>query len=150
MENFTVAASAAPAPRISFNDRDNRALGLEGFRGRVVLVNFWATWCGPCLREMPSLERLQVRLGGAGFTVLALSVDRKGWAAMTPYIERLGLAKLPVYHDPSSAAARALGVQGLPTTILIDRQGREIGRLTGPAEWDSPESVALMRHYMGS
>jgi thiol-disulfide isomerase/thioredoxin len=149
MANFTPSPGSAPAPQARFVDRDGVARTLADFRGKVVLVNFWATWCSPCVREMPSLLRLQNQLGGDKFTVLALSQDRGGWSVMAPFVTRLGLERLPTYHDPRGDLAAMLGVRGLPTTALFDAQGRELGRLVGVAEWDSPEAVRLVRHYLG-
>ena len=148
MKNFTPLDAPAPAPQVAFRDRDSKSLGLGDFRGKVVLVNFWATWCGPCIREMPTLAALQKKLGGDDFRVIALSEDRKGWKVITPFLEKAGLGDLPAYHDAGGRAARALKVKGLPTTILFNREGREVGRLNGIAEWDSREAVALMRFYM--
>ena len=149
MENFKPAREALPLPDGRLSDDGGRDLGLTDFRGRLVLLNFWATWCGPCVREMPSLERLQVRMAREdGFTVLAVSIDRRGWEVIQPFLKRLNLRKLPVLHDAGSRFITALGVKGLPTTILVSPDGRELGRLTGPAEWDTPEAVALIRHYL--
>jgi thiol-disulfide isomerase/thioredoxin len=148
MGNFTPATAARPAPPSPFFARGGKRLTLADFRGKVVLVNFWATWCAPCLREMPSLVRLQARLGGPGFTVLALSQDLMGWPVMEPFIRRLGLDKLPVYLDQRGVFAGLVGVIGLPTSILYDRAGNELGRLVGIAEWDSPEAATLIKHYM--
>ncbi len=149
MKNFTPVAVSAPTPEFRFQDRNLKSLGLGDFRGRLVLVNFWATWCGPCIHEMPTLVRLHQKLDGKDFQIVALSEDRKGWAVITPFITKNNLAALPAYHDPGGKAARALGIKGLPTTILFDRSGRELGRLAGVAEWDSAEVVALMRYYAG-
>lgn len=149
MQNFTVAEKGPPAPATEFTGRNGESYTLEKFRGKVVLVNFWATWCGPCVREMPSLERLHARLGGGRFTVLALSQDRGGWARMAPFLEKHGLDGLPAFHDPKAMTARAARVGALPTSVLYGRDGRELGRLTGHAEWDSGEAVALLRHYTG-
>ncbi len=148
MENFAVAEPGPPAPSGELVGPDRRRTTLDALRGKVVLVNFWATWCGPCIRELPSLKRLHARLGGGRFMVLALSQDRGGWTRITPFLERHGLVGLPVYHDPKSRVARAAGVRGLPTTVLYDRSGRELGRLSGHAEWDSDEALALIRHYL--
>jgi len=147
--HFTPIDPPRPAPDAAFEDGDGRRLTLADFRGRVLLLNFWATWCGPCVVEMPSLDRLQARLGGADFTVVALSQDRGGAEVVGPFYRRLGLASLGVYLDPSNRVARALGVDGLPTTFVLDRQGRTVGTLEGPAEWDSPEAVALIERIMG-
>ncbi len=149
MEKFTPVAAPAPAPALTFRDRTGAALDLGKFAGRVVLVNFWATWCSPCIREMPSLVRLQQRLGGKSFTVIALSEDRTGFDVITPFIAEHGLDALPVFHDPKSRSALALKIPGLPTSVLFDREGRELGRLEGQAEWDSDEAVALIEYYLG-
>ncbi len=132
---------------ITFTDAEGALVRLEDKRGKLVLVNFWATWCPPCVREMPSLDRLQAELGGPGFEVVAMSEDRE-INAIGPFYERYGLTALAGYHDPYSRLVRRLEVPGLPTTILIDQAGNELGRVVGPAEWDSPEALALMRHYM--
>ena len=147
--HFTPIDPPRPASDAAFEDGDGRRLTLADFRGRVVLLNFWATWCGPCVVEMPSLDRLQARLGGADFTVVALSQDRGGAEVVAPFYRRLGLAGLGVYLDPLNRVARAFAVQGLPTTIILDRQGRAVGALEGPAEWDSPEAMALVERFMG-
>ncbi len=148
MEKFTPAAAHAPPPALAFRDRAGAAHDLGKFAGRIVLVNFWATWCAPCIREMPSLVRLQRRLGGKSFTVIALSEDRTGFDVITPFIAKHKLGQLPVFHDPKSRSALALKIPGLPTSVLFDREGRELGRLSGIAEWDSDEAVALIEYYL--
>lgn len=130
------------APEIRFLDEHGQDLSLADFRGRVVLLNVWATWCVPCRREMPALDRLQAKLGGNEFLVIPLSVDREGVAAVKRFYQDLGLQKLEIYADPSGKGSRALAIPGVPTTLLIDRQGREIARKMGAAEWDAPEMVA--------
>lgn len=135
-------------PALQFQDGDGRIVALTDFRGRVVLLNIWATWCVPCRREMPTLDRLQASLGGPDFEVVALSVDRGGPPAVKAYFEETKLAALRIYVDRSGEAVEQLNVLGLPTTILVDRNGSEIGRTVGPAEWDSPEIIRLIRRYM--
>lgn len=149
-QQFIPSREPRPAPQTPFADAAGRTLTLADFRGKVALVNFWATWCIPCVLEMPALDRLQSALGGEGLAVVALSQDRDGLEAARPFYDKLGLKALPIYLDPKGAAARDLGVKALPETIVIDRQGREVGRLSGPAAWDSPEAVALLRHYLES
>jgi len=144
MQNFTFFDSPKQMNGISFVDAQGRKLGLEDFRGKFVLVNLWATWCGPCRREMPSLDRLQARLSGDEFTVLALSQDRKGVAAVEKFLTQVGIKNLGVFVDSSARSARTLGAIGLPTTILLNKEGGVIGRLIGPAEWDSDEAVRLI------
>ena len=149
MPGFEYAKPPSPMPDISFADAKGRALTLEDFRGKVVLLNIWATWCPPCVREMPSLDRLQARLGGPRFEVVALSQDRGGLTLVSRFFERLKLKHLDIYIDRTERSRVALGVSGLPTTILIDRDGNEVGRMIGPAEWDSDAAVAVIRHYIG-
>lgn len=148
MTNFILSKAPAPAPGASFTDANGAVRTLADYRDKVVLLNFWATWCGPCVREMPSLDRLQAKLGGDAFTVLALSEDRRGWEVMAPFLTRLNLPSLPAFHDTQGDLMRAYAVPGLPTTILLGRDGREIGRLVGAAEWDSDEAVALIGSYL--
>ncbi len=130
-------------PAVAFEDSAGRTLSLSDFRGRVVLLNVWATWCPPCRKEMPSLERLQRARGGKDFEVVALSIDRERSVVRTFYRE-IGLTALRLYQDPSNRATDALKVVAVPTTLLIDREGREIGRSLGPAEWDSVEVNKLL------
>ncbi len=126
-----------------FVDGEGRELTLANFRGRVVLLNLWATWCVSCREEMPTLDRLQGRLGGADFLVLPLSIDRARLGAVRRFYDEIGIRNLGIYLAEDLQAMFALAVVGLPTTLLIDREGRELSRLAGPAEWDSPEAVAL-------
>ena len=132
-------------PEIRFRDAADRALTLADFRGKIVLLNIWATWCVPCRKEMPALDRLQAQLGSDDFLVLPLSIDRAGLPAVKRFYEELGLQKLGIYIDASGAASRVLAAPGVPTTLLIDRDGREVARKMGPAEWDGPEMVGLIR-----
>lgn len=147
--SFNTYDEPRPLPVVSFTDGDWRDLTLEAFRGKVVLLNIWATWCGPCREEMPTLDRLQATLGGPDFEVVALSIDQEGIFAVKTFYEELGLENLGIYVDDSMRAPSLLGVIGIPATLLIDRQGREIGRKLGPAEWDSEEVVEKIRPYIG-
>lgn len=125
-----------------FVDGAGRDLTLDDFRGRVVLLNIWATWCAPCREEMPTLDRLQAQLGGDDFHVLPLSIDRAGLSPVQRFYEEIGIEHLGQYLAEDIRAMLAFAVIGLPTTLLIDRRGRERGRLMGPAEWDSAEAIA--------
>ena len=149
MQLFTPFDAPPPAPRESFTDAEGRQIRLSDFAGRVALVNFWATWCGPCVREMPSLDRLQKTLGGADFVVLALSQDRGGTKPVASFYRKHGLESLAIHIDARGKLARAFGVTGIPATFLIGRDGKVVGRLDGPAEWDSREAIALVRFYLG-
>lgn len=147
--NFILLDQPAPAPEApGVTDAFGGRVGLADFRGQVVLVNFWATWCAPCVHEMPSLDRLQARLGPEGLLVMAVSQDRKGLAAAEPFYREQGLDNLEIFLDPKGDFARAMGVAGLPTTLLLDDQGRIVGALEGPLEWDGPEAVELIRFYL--
>lgn len=139
--SFLPPEGRQPVPALVFLDAEGREVPLSEFRGRVVLLNLWATWCGPCVREMPSLDALQVRLGGPDFAVVALSQDRGGAEVVRKFYEDYDLANLDVWLDKANAAGRALKTRGLPTTVLIDAQGREVGRVEGAEEWDAPEMV---------
>ena len=148
--NFANHPEPKPLPEVAFQDGEGKPRTLSDFQGRVVLLNLWATWCGPCRREMPTLSRLQERLGGPEFEVAALSVDRAGPKVMREFYAEVGVGNLALYIDPSMKATRTLSAIGLPTTLLLDRQGREVGRLVGPAEWDSPEAIALVQRELAA
>jgi thiol-disulfide isomerase/thioredoxin len=147
-ESFTWLTRPKPAPATPLTLADGREITLAAFQGRVVLLNFWATWCAPCVREMPSLDRLQAKLKDEGLEVVAVSQDLAGLELVAPFFERLKLRNLAIYLDGAGALAKALGIAGLPTTLLIDREGLVLGGLEGPAEWDSDEATALIRHYL--
>jgi len=140
---FVPSSQPFAAPTISLTDSDGHTLELSELRGKLVLVNLWATWCEPCLREMPSLERLQSRLGER-IAVLAVSEDRGGNKAVEPFIAKLGLKSVKIYIDPKSEVGHAFGARGLPTSFLIDREGKVLGRVEGAAEWDSPKILGVL------
>jgi thiol-disulfide isomerase/thioredoxin len=142
---FALAASPRPLPALAFIDGAGKAMTLADFHGRVVLLNIWATWCAPCRQEMPTLDRLQASLGGRDFEVVALSVDRKGLDAVTGYFAAIGAKALRPYVDSSGKAATALDLPGLPTTFLLDREGREVARVVGAADWSQPAAADLIR-----
>jgi thiol-disulfide isomerase/thioredoxin len=133
-----------PLPEIRFRDDQGHDLTLTDFQGRVVLLNVWATWCVPCRKEMPTLDRLQAWLGGKDFLVMALSIDRKGIEAVKDFYREVGVEGLAIYLDPSGKGSHSLAIPGVPTTLLINREGHEIARKLGEARWDSPEMVSLV------
>jgi len=139
------AKSPEAVPDIRFVDGKGAPRMLSEFRGKVVLLNVWATWCAPCRKEMPALDRLQQQLGGPGFEVVALSIDIGGATAVRRFYEEIGIRSLAVYVDSSMEASGKLRALGIPTTLLLDREGRERWRKTGPAEWDSPEIIESLR-----
>jgi thiol-disulfide isomerase/thioredoxin len=144
MAAFVVKGERKHVPAISFAPEDGSATSLDNWKGRVVLVNLWATWCAPCRKEMPSLAALQSEMGSKDFEVVAISVDRKGLEVSGQFLKDVGATALRLYADSSTEALGKFQAVGLPASILIDRQGREIGRLLGPAEWNSAEAKALI------
>lgn len=137
--------AATPVPPLTFQDDAGRPRSLADFRGKLVLLNLWATWCAPCREEMPALDRLQAQLGDHDFEVLALSIDQNGTDQVRKFFAEVGINSLQIYIDPKARAGFTLGVAGIPTSLLIDGAGRVFGRHTGIAKWDSPEIVASLR-----
>jgi thiol-disulfide isomerase/thioredoxin len=130
---------------ITFEDGDGKPHNLSEWKGKVVLLNIWATWCAPCRLEMPSLARLQAKLGSEDFVVVAVSQDRGGPAAPRSFLATAGLTQLGLFVDPSGKLTQTIKAPGMPLTVLIDREGRQVARLAGPAEWDSREAEAVIR-----
>ena len=147
MAAFEIFDTPRPAPEITFSDAAGNSLSLADFGGQVVLINLWATWCAPCVREMPSLDRLQAALGGDGFQVVAVSIDHGGLDQVAPFFSDNGIEHLDAYTDPRGTVPRAFEARGFPTTVLIDREGRWVGTYERETEWDSSEAQAVIRHY---
>ena len=147
LNKFTRHAEPQVVPDIAFNDADGRPVRLSDWRGQLVLLNIWATWCGPCKAEMPSLDRLQAKLGGKEFTVLALSTDRGGPQAPAQFFSRESITHLKVFNDKTGEAAIRMKEPGLPLSIVLNEEGQEIARLFGPMEWDSPEMIAQLEAW---
>jgi thiol-disulfide isomerase/thioredoxin len=146
---YIPATPPQPAPQVAFTDTDGRPMTLAQFKGKPAVVNLWATWCAPCLKEMPSLERLQANLEGK-LIVAAVSQDRSGAQRVVPFVAEMGLKRLKIYLDPKADLGRALNSRGLPTTVIIDAAGSIIGRVEGSVEWDSAEIMALLRPLLVS
>jgi thiol-disulfide isomerase/thioredoxin len=144
IENFIPAREVLPAAKSAFLDEHGVMVNLDRFRGKVVVLNLWATWCTPCVAEMPMLDRLQQQLKDVDVVVVALSLDRGGPAAVKAFYQEHGIKHLGIYVDPSMRAQSDFKVIGLPTTILIDRDGRDRGRVVGPAEWDDAKAADLV------
>ncbi len=138
-----------PLPPAALVDADGGAHGLERFAGQGLVINLWATWCVPCVAELPALAALAGRVRDAGILVLPLSSDRGGAAVVEKYYRKHGIEGLPVWLDPKGAAARAWGARGIPTTLIVDRQGRERARMEGALDWASEEVVAEVRGLVG-
>jgi thiol-disulfide isomerase/thioredoxin len=147
MKNLIPSADNVLEPNLPFDDGSGKPLELSKFRGKVVVVNLWATWCGPCVTEMPTLANLQKRYEGTDLVVVPISVDRK--TSIDDVKSFIGVhPPLPIYNDPNFAIPMKLKVMGLPTTIIYDREGREVARVKGEAKWDSPEAIALIDHLL--
>jgi thiol-disulfide isomerase/thioredoxin len=142
---FVALDTPVAAPDLKFTDEQGKTRALSDFRGKVIVLNLWATWCTPCLAEMPMLDRLQHQLGDQGAIVIALSLDRGGKDAVKAFYQQADIRNLGVFLDPSMRAISDARTSGLPTTLLIDANGMELGRVTGPMEWDAPAAVDLVR-----
>lgn len=141
---FEIFDQPLPAPATSFADRAGNSVNLASFPGQVVLANFWATWCVPCVVEMPALNRLQQRLGSDKFKVITISLDRRGFEVIEPFFAEHRLDALEAYLDHSNKLSLEVGATGLPTTVLIGADGRWLGRYVGDANWDSEAVVRLL------
>jgi thiol-disulfide isomerase/thioredoxin len=134
-----------PASTVAFTDGKGQPVSLADFKGRGVVVNLWATWCSPCVREMPSLNRLQASVADAGIRVIAVSSDREGLAKVGPFLAEHKLDRLEPYLDANGAFTRSFGGRGLPQTFLINADGKIVASYTGPAEWDDASLIAAVR-----
>lgn len=145
MAAFVKKSSPQALPDITFKDADGKDIALSNFKGKTVLLNLWATWCAPCREEMPALNRLQQALGSDKFEVVALSLDRQGVEATRKFLTEVKADALKLYIDATAKQGLELKIVGMPTTILIDADGKEVGRLAGPAEWDSTDAKSLVQ-----
>lgn len=147
MAKLIMANRAPTQPSLAFNGPDGKKMTLADLKGRVVLVNFWATWCAPCLEEMPALAALQKMQGGPEFEVIAVNVDIRepGLSEARAELERLSGGQLRYFADPTMNLAYEARAAGMPTTILYASDQREIARYVGKANWASPEARALIR-----
>lgn len=135
---------------VAFTDTGGGEYRLSDFSGRHVLVNFWATWCAPCRKEMPMLAELQREFGGDAFEVVTIATGRNSVPTIERFFEEVGVDNLPVYLDPKSKLGRDMDVLGLPITVILDPEGREIARMRGDAEWNSESAKAVVRALIGA
>jgi thiol-disulfide isomerase/thioredoxin len=145
LERLVTVNPPEALPDIAFLDGEGKSRSLSEWKGKVVLLNIWASWCSPCKAEMPNLDRLQAKLGGENFTVLAVSQDRTGIDAPRNFLRSADLSHIGLFIDQKGVLTRALNVPGFPLSVLIDREGRQIARLAGPAEWDGAEAETIIR-----
>ena len=147
VQNYTVIDQLVPAPQASFLDENGQPVQLKDFEGQVTLLNFWATWCAPCVKEMPSLDRLQEKAGKDKLRVVTVSVDRGDLSVPREFFQKLSLNHLDVYKDDNNQLAGAFKLQVMPSTFLINKAGNVVGALFGPFEWDRPEVLKLVEYY---
>jgi thiol-disulfide isomerase/thioredoxin len=141
-----------PGPRLpgfDFVTEAGEKRTLADYAGRGIVLNFWATWCGPCVKEMPALDQLARAVADDHIAVLPLSSDRAGAAAVEAFYKEQGIRSLPVLLDPEGAAARAVGARGIPTTVILDGEGRERQRVEGAVDWSKPDVMAALRKAIG-
>ena len=145
MAAFRFHAEPRALANVRFVDASGAPRSLWDWKGKVVLLNLWATWCAPCRKEMPALDRLQREMASDQFEVVAVSVDRTGLSGAKKFLDEAKAETLALYADGTARMATTLRAAGLPATLLLDREGREIGRLLGPAEWDGEDAKRLIR-----
>jgi thiol-disulfide isomerase/thioredoxin len=150
MAAFLVRPKPLDLPEFSFAGAGGETKSLADFKGKIVLLNIWATWCVPCREEMPALDRLETGLGGEAFQVVAVNIDKGGADKAKTFLEETGATHLQLYTDPTGKLFVALKAVGMPTTILISRDGKEMGRLVGPADWASAEAKRLIEAAIGT
>ena len=144
MKKLAFHETPKPVPDTPFTSEDGGETSLEAWRGKWVLLNFWATWCAPCREEMPHLAALQEEFAGPAFEVVTLATGRNPPPAMKKFFDEIGVDNLPLHTDPRQQVARDMAVLGLPITVLIDPEGREVARLRGGADWNSDSARAIV------
>jgi thiol-disulfide isomerase/thioredoxin len=146
---LTMATAPLRLPDLAFQDADGKPRKLSDWRGKTVLVNLWATWCVPCRKEMPALEGLQSKLGGANFEVVAINIDTRDPEKPKNFLKEANLTRLDYFSDQKAKVFQDLKqigrALGMPTSVLVDAQGCEIGTISGPAEWNSDDAIKLIR-----
>ena len=144
MKKLTVHTAAKAVPEVYFASADGDQKQLSDFRGKIVLRNFWATWCAPCRVEMPMLSELQTDLSGDDFEVLTLATGGNAPGALKRFFDKAGIDNLPRHRDIKQQLARKMGILGLPITVILNREGEEIARLRGDADWSSNSAKAII------
>ena len=144
MKKLMFHSTPAPAPLTEYERDDGTTGTLADYRGKHIVLNFWATWCAPCRVEMPMLSNLQTAMGSDAFEVVTIATGRNPPPAMKKFFDEIGVDNLPLHRDPQSALARQMGVFGLPITVILNPEGQEVARLRGDAHWDGPEAQAVI------
>jgi thiol-disulfide isomerase/thioredoxin len=149
MKKLVFHSEAKPAGTSDFTTFDGEPVSLSDYSDKWVLLNFWATWCAPCRKEMPMLSELQTEFGGEDFAVVTVATGRNPPPAMKTFFEDIGVDNLPLYRDPKSALAREMGVLGLPITVILNPKGQEVARMRGDADWASDNAKDILRTILG-
>lgn len=150
MKKLNFHAAPKPVTTSAFEAAGGGTGTLADYKGKYILLNFWATWCAPCRHEMPMLSDLQTQLGSDQFAVVTLATGRNPLPAMQKFFAKIGVDNLPLHRDPTSRIAREMGVFGLPITLILNPDGLEIARLQGDAEWNSPAAKAILQAVITS
>jgi thiol-disulfide isomerase/thioredoxin len=148
MRKLTIHSTPQRGSEVPFQSADGAAMTLDAYAGQHVVLNFWATWCAPCRKEMPELAKLQDALGGEAFQVVTVATGRNSDEGMRRFFEEIGVDNLPLHKDPQQALARDMGVLGLPITVILNPQGQEVARLQGDADWSSDSAMAIVTALM--
>lgn len=145
MRKLVVHSAPKSVSATPFNSEEGAPMTLADFSGKVTAVNFWAVWCAPCRHEMPMLSNLQAELGGEDFEVVTIAMGRNSPQAMKQFFAEIGVDNLPLHADPRMGLSREMGVFGLPVTVLLDRNGQEVARLQGDADWNSDSAKTILQ-----
>ena len=148
MRKLKIDTAPQEAVTLGFTNPAGEDLHLADTNGKIRVVNFWATWCFPCRNEMPTLDALQKQLGGKDFQVLTIATGLNDLGGIQRFLEQAGVKSLPILLDPDSSLGNAFGAIGLPLTVILNREGQEIARLTGGAEWDSDSAVSILNRLL--
>ena len=145
IDKFVVWDKNPTPPPLNVTTLSGEKISLIDFSDKTIVLNFWATWCAPCRKEMPMLSELQTELGGSDFEVITIATGKNDPAAMARFFAEIGISNLPLHTDANSAVAREMGVLGLPATVLIARDGTEVARLLGDADWASDSAKNILK-----
>ncbi len=150
VQSFRSLQPPREPPYFEFQNHNGQTINLASFRGKVILLNLWATWCVPCIREMPSLDRLQAKIGKEDFVVLPISLDRGGRPVVEAFYRKLKIRHLGIYLDPELSVQKAFPIDVLPANFLVNRDGRVTGFLRSYVDWDAPEAATVIRQMISS
>ncbi|MCH8683823.1 TlpA family protein disulfide reductase [Pedomonas mirosovicensis] len=144
LQRLDFSQAGTPAPETTFEAKGGKTASLADFKGKVVVLNLWATWCAPCITEMPSLDKLQAMFPKKDVAVVTVSMDMAGWRVVEPFWQKRGLKNIAPYLDKKNQLALGFKARGLPLTVIYDRKGKEVARIAAPAEWDAKPAIDLI------